>query len=144
MRCFINGRLSHPDVLPTSKGEKQLGEPNVQTYLWDGSNHHARTVPVKQSSLSLTRTKVAQWQEQADPYSSFKTTSRSAALAAALPAADTPSKVVALLPSAEAEGGQAAQIGRKPTGSSQVECDKNYRRLGLRGTYCTFLTAPKH
>ena len=110
--------------------------------MWDGSNRHSRTVPVKQSSLSLTRTKVAQWQADSDPYSAFKTTSRAAALASALPAACSPSKTSTIMPAAE--GGQPAQIGRKPCGASQVECDKNYRRLGLRDTYCTFLTAPKH
>lgn len=36
------------------------------------------------------------------------------------------------------------QIGRKPTGPAQEECEKNYRVVGLRDTYCTFLTTRKH
>lgn len=97
---------------------------------------------MKQSSLSLTRTKVAQWQADSDPSGTYRTSSRAAALASALPAASHPCKTSTIMPAAE--GGQLAQIGRKPCGASQVECDKNYRRLGLRDTYCTFLTAPKH
>ncbi|GAX73585.1 hypothetical protein CEUSTIGMA_g1036.t1 [Chlamydomonas eustigma] len=123
-------------------GEKQHGEPRVQTYLWDGSNHHSRNVPLKQSNLDLTRSKVSQWQKDSDPYSAFKTSTRTAAMSAALPSAISPSKTATIRPSTE--GGQEAQVGRKPVGLNQQECDKNYRHMGLRDTYCTFLTSPKH
>lgn len=36
------------------------------------------------------------------------------------------------------------QLGRKPIGPHQQECEKNYRRVGLRDTYHTFLTTLKH
>lgn len=36
------------------------------------------------------------------------------------------------------------QLGRKPVGPHQQECEKNYRRVGLRNTYHTFLTTLKH
>ncbi len=63
-------------------------------------------------------------------------------MSTALPAAITPSKTGTIRSSGE--DGQFAQAGRKPLGLSVEECDKNYRRMGLRDTYCTFLTAPKH
>ncbi len=125
-------------------GDKKLGEPRVQTYLWSGSNAHSRTVPLGKTGagLGLTRSKVAEWQSEADPTGHFRTTSRGAAMQAALPAAISPSKTQTIKPAAE--GGQTAQIGRKPVGECVDECQKNYRRIGLRDTYCTFLTSPKH
>ncbi|KAG1668625.1 hypothetical protein FOA52_001494 [Chlamydomonas sp. UWO 241] len=123
---------------------KQLGEPGVQAYLWSGSNHGDAMVPTKASELSLTKTKVAQWVEQADPYAGFTSTQRASQLAAATAAASSPKPIKqGAIVRPVADGGQPAQIGRKPVGPMVAECEKNYRNIGLRDTYCTFLTARK-
>jgi len=132
----------HATLNSLTHGEKHLGEPRVQTYLWTGSNRLNQTVPLSTQTLSLTQRKAKEWEEAADPSSSFRTTTRSALYSSALPAAEQPVKRDTIKPMAD--GGQLAQVGRKPVGGHAEECEKNYRRIGLRDTYCTFLTTAKH
>ncbi len=52
---------------------------------------------------------------------------------AALPAAEHPVRTQTLRP--RGDDGTLSQIGRKPVGVHRDECDKTYRRTGLRDIY---------
>jgi len=107
------------------------GESRTDAYVWSGSNRHNATVPLSTRSLGLTATKSRQWQGEGSQ-SPYTTTTRSALHAAALPAAENPTRTQTFRTTGGLPGGEPLTIGRKPLGVHRDECDKVYRRTGLR------------
>jgi len=121
----------------TYGADRHHQEPRVGTYLWTAGNTHNATVPLNtlndSSALGCTMSKAQQWADEV-AHNQFTTTSRSSQLAAALPAASQP-RTQTLHPACD--DGQLSGIGRKPVGPHRDECDKTYRRTGLRDKYYT-------
>lgn len=138
---FTHGDMGQPPVecfastnQLTYKAPGAPREPRVQSYLWSGRNKLDAQVPTSADvPISTVSLKKAQWRQEAaaDPYMS---TSRAAALDAALHAAGTPTKQEGCHKTVKlAEGAQPRQVGRKPVGPFASELDKAYRATGLRG-----------
>ncbi|GFH30087.1 flagellar associated protein 107 [Haematococcus lacustris] len=116
----------------TFAAERVHGEPRVRDHMWTGKNVHNASVTLNTPTVSLTTTKLQQWQEEGlrDAYS---TSSRSAQLSAALPSAEHPPKAETMRRTTEA--GELMSVGRKPLGPHSDTCDLTYRKTGLRGVY---------
>lgn len=107
----------------------------VQGYLWQGNKQNDLCVPLATTTLSLTQQKRQSWSADASPAAAYKSTWRAATHGSALASAEDPAGTRVRTARPAADGGQIAQVGRKPTGDCVNELDKNYRRTGLRTAF---------
>ncbi|WIA19189.1 hypothetical protein OEZ85_003834 [Tetradesmus obliquus] len=117
-------------------GEKCLGEPPVQQYLWSGKTRLNAAVPIStpeggsSSSTLLGDTKRSQWAQVADS-NMYTTSAQVAASSAALQAAANPAACHTAKCVPASEDGPAP-VGRKAAGQFAAELDKNYHAICLR------------
>jgi len=130
---FKHGKFTEPGVTcyatlnQLALDEKKLGEPRVHTYLWSGSKFNDFTVPRDKLELGLTTMKKQEWQKQDEGLDMYTTTNK----AFQSPVVGQYTKRDTIKPAAE--GGQAAQVGRKATGEMCKSLESTHLETGLRG-----------
>lgn len=147
---FRHGNFASPDeechatLNELALSERRTCDPSVQTYLWTGRKKIDQKIPLSTHTMSMTQRKAAEWAAEGAPDAAYRTTSRTVLYSTAMRAAEAPCKQGTLKSSSFREGGQLSTTGRKPVGPNAEECDKNYRHIGLRNTYCNTLNKNKH
>ncbi|KAF6254204.1 flagellar associated protein [Scenedesmus sp. NREL 46B-D3] len=130
MQCFAT-------VNQLAFGEKSLGEPAVQQYLWSGKTRLNAFVPIStpegsngSGSTALGNTKRSQWARAADD-DMYSTSAQVAADSTALQAAANSAACHTARCVPPSEDGPAL-VGKKAAGQFAAELDKNYHAIGLR------------
>eukprot|EP00798_Chlamydomonas_sp_ICE-L_P023228 gene23228-30451_t len=145
---FRHGNFAAPDeechasLNELAMSERRVGDPKVQAYMWTGKKNIDRSVPLSTNTMSLTQRKAAEWNAEAAPDNMYRTSSKTVLYSTAMRSASTPVKQGTLRPCNDQ--GLMAGSGRIPLGPNVDECDKNYRHIGLRNTYCNTLNKNKH
>merc|ERR1712226_907050 len=97
----------------------------VHNYLWAGTKFNDFTVPRDKLQLGMTTQKKAQWKTQQD-FDMYVTTAQ------AFQSTAVGELVKRETMKPQAEGGQAAQVGRKATGEMVQTLEKPHLKTGLR------------
>ncbi|PNH06757.1 hypothetical protein TSOC_006844 [Tetrabaena socialis] len=136
-----HGRFDQPPVqclgttYQLTHGREDGSDRRVQSYLWHGRKQNDMYVPhsTGNQALGATTRKQQEWGTQAGGQDAYTTTQRATSLPPAMASAEAPGRTQSLRPLGDS--GMLQQAGQRPKGMSADECDKNYRRIGLRVNY---------
>ncbi|KAG2498585.1 hypothetical protein HYH03_003336 [Edaphochlamys debaryana] len=137
-----HGRFDAPPVqclgttYQLTHGRADGTDRKVQAYLWHGRKQNDSFVPHSTfgpNTMQLTARKQAEWASRAASADPYETTQRASTLPAALRTAESPMRTQSLR--LTGDSGLTLQPANRPKGEISTECDKNYRRIGLRVRY---------